>query len=123
MQKTQSIQMVAEIKGDINNLFSITADGDMPILVTRNIVLFPGIISPVIIGRKKSIALTKKIEKKEGMVFGVFNQKDESIQEPAEDDINHIGVFAKLIKVVEMPEAMACTPPSYRLWDAPTWTA
>ncbi|MDY6318603.1 MAG: endopeptidase La [Prevotella sp.] len=103
MQKTQSIQMVAEIKGDINNLFSITADGDMPILVTRNIVLFPGIISPVIIGRKKSIALTKKIEKKEGMVFGVFNQKDESIQEPTEDDINHIGVFARLIKVVEMP--------------------
>lgn len=123
MQKTQSIQMVAEIKGDINNLFSITADGDMPILVTRNIVLFPGIISPVIIGRKKSIALTKKIEKKEGMVFGVFNQKDESIRSLRKTTSTTSVSSPNSSKSWRCREAMACTPPSSRLWDAPTWTA
>lgn len=103
MQKKQSIQMIAEYQGDVKELFDNSAEGDMPVLVTRNVVLFPGVITPVIIGRKKSVMLIKKAEKNPDMVFGVFNQTDENIVEPAENEINHTGVFAKLIKVIEIP--------------------
>ena len=39
--QTASIQMVADFDGDINSLFSICKDGEMPIIPTRNIVLHP----------------------------------------------------------------------------------
>ena len=42
--------MIADYDGDIKNLFETEMSGSFPILVTRNIVLFPGIITPIIVG-------------------------------------------------------------------------
>ena len=74
MQKKQSIQMIAEYQGDIKKLFDSNVEGDMPVLITRNVVLFPGVITPVVIGRKKSVMLIKKAEKNPDMArqFGIM---------------------------------------------------
>lgn len=49
--QTASIQMVADFDGDINSLFSICKDGEMPIIPTRNIVLHPGVLIPIMVTR------------------------------------------------------------------------
>ena len=42
-----SIQMIADYEGDITKFLEQDFDGEMPILATRNIVLFPGVFSPL----------------------------------------------------------------------------
>lgn len=74
----------------------------IPILTLRSSVLFPGAITPITIGRDKSIKLIKEIEEK-GMLFGAVLQRDGNIEEPAEEDLYRIGTVARLLKVLEMP--------------------
>lgn len=95
--------MIADYDGDINDLFNVKADGELPILATRNVILFPGVITPVVIGRKKSMALIKKVAKKPDTVFAVFNQTKEEVGDPKEKDLNRIGVFARLMRVINIP--------------------
>ena len=47
--------MIADYDGDISNLFNVNIEGELPILATRNMAMFPGVITPVIIGRKQSL--------------------------------------------------------------------
>ena len=71
-----SIQMIADYDGDISTLFNTTVEGEIPILATRNLMLFPGVLTPILIGRKQSLSLINKISKKEDQTFAIFCQKD-----------------------------------------------
>lgn len=103
--KYTSIQMIADYEGDINNLLDINIAGDIPILATRNLVLFPGILMPVLVGREPSVKLIKKLQKNPETIFGIFSQEDENIENPTFKDLYNTGVYAKIVKVVEMPGA------------------
>ena len=48
-----SIQMIADYDGDVTNLFNVNIEGELPILATRNMAMFPGVITPVLIGRRQ----------------------------------------------------------------------
>lgn len=74
----------------------------IPILTLRSSVLFPGAITPVTIGRDKSIKLIKEMEGS-GKIFGAVLQKNASVEEPTKDDLYKIGTLARLLKVLEMP--------------------
>ena len=104
-EKSTTIQMIADYDGDIKNLFETETSGSFPILVTRNIVLFPGIITPIIVGREKSLALVEFMKKNQDQTMAVFCQKDPSLDDPDFKDIYKWGVFARLIRVIEMPDS------------------
>lgn len=74
----------------------------LPILTLRSSVLFPGAVTPVTIGRDKSIRLIKAMES-ENRLFGAILQRDASVEEPAEEDLYRVGTVARLLKVLEMP--------------------
>lgn len=95
--------MIADYEGDVTNLFNVNIDGELPILATRNIAIFPGVISPVIIGRKQSLNLLDKLRKHNDAAFAVFCQKDQEVENPEGKDLFEYGVYAKLVKVLEMP--------------------
>ena len=95
--------MIADYEGDVTNLFNVNIDGELPILATRNIAIFPGVISPVIIGRKQSLNLLDKLRKHNDATFAVFCQKDQEVENPEGKDLFEYGVYAKLVKVLEMP--------------------
>ena len=95
--------MIADYEGDVTNLFNVNIDGELPILATRNIAIFPGVISPVIIGRKQSLNLLDKLRKHKDAAFAVFCQKDQEVENPEGKDLFEYGVYAKLVKVLEMP--------------------
>ena len=38
-----AFSMIADYEGDVAKLFEESIDGDVPVLATRNLVLFPGV--------------------------------------------------------------------------------
>ncbi|MCH2194293.1 endopeptidase La [Kordia sp.] len=75
----------------------------LPILPLRNTVLFPGVVIPITAGRDKSIQLIKDANNG-GKVIGVVSQKDESVENPALEDINTLGTVARILRVLQMPD-------------------
>jgi len=97
--------MIADYEGDITDLFDISTLDEIPILATRNLMMFPGVIMPVLVGRPASLALLDEVSKKEGALFAVFCQKDSNVENPSEEDLCEYGVYARLVRVIEMPGA------------------
>ena len=97
--------MIADYEGDITNLFNSKLDGELPILPTRNLVVFPGVISPILIGRQSSVAMIEEVMDSNDGTFAIFCQKDPGVDNPAMKDLFSYGVYAKLIRVLDMPGA------------------
>ena len=95
--------MIADFDGDISTIFNKHTDDELPMLITRNLVVFPGVLTPIIIGRKQSLELINAIKGNEEKLFAVFAQRDASIEMPKEQDIFEQGVFARLVRVIDMP--------------------
>lgn len=75
----------------------------LPILPLRNTVLFPGVVIPITAGRDRSIELINKANK-DSKTIGVVSQKDAKIENPTAKDLNELGVVAKILKVLKMPD-------------------
>ena len=75
----------------------------IPILPLRNMVLFPGVYLPVIIGRPKSMRLIKEAVHKKSLI-GVVCQKEMDTEDPVLEDLYTTGVIADIVRVLEMPD-------------------
>lgn len=79
-------------------------DGDnIPVLALRNMVLFPGVILPVALGRKKSLNAVRTAYKHHQLI-GVFSQKDPKVEDPDMSDLYSTGTVAQVIKMLDMPD-------------------
>ncbi len=74
----------------------------LPILTLRSSVLFPGAITPITVGRDKSISLVRAVNA-EGGVLGAVLQKESEVEDPTPDDMYKVGTAARIIKILEMP--------------------
>jgi len=75
----------------------------LPLLPLRNTVLFPGVVLPITVGREKSINAIKQANGSD-KIIGVVSQKDPKIENPGEKDVHQIGVVAKIIKMLKLPD-------------------
>ena len=75
----------------------------LPILPLRNTVLFPGVVIPITAGRDSSIKLINDANNG-SKVIGVVAQRDEKVENPAHKDIHQIGVVARILRVLKMPD-------------------
>lgn len=90
----------------------VSADDDMPqggampdvlpILTLRSSVLFPGAITPITVGREKSMKLVRDVEQNGGML-GALLQKEAEVENPGPEDLYSVGTAARILKVLEMP--------------------
>ena len=94
--------MISDIDGDFTELISAEMPKSVPLLVTRNLVLFPGVVTSIMIARSSSMKIIKKCEKTHEII-GVAPQYDENIENPSRQDIFDMGVYARVVKVFEMP--------------------
>ena len=95
--------MIADIEGDFKDLISgVPTPNELPILAVRNLVLFPGVVSPILIGRESSSTLVKRAEKR-AWVIGIVCQHDPDVDEPGKDDLYEYGVYAKVVKQLTLP--------------------
>lgn len=95
--------LVADFEGDESSVFEVEIDETLPILPLRNMVLFPGVVMPVAVGRKSSLKLVKAAEKK-NFHIGVVCQLAPETDNPGFDDLYHVGTVAKIVKVLELPD-------------------
>jgi ATP-dependent Lon protease len=100
-ENSDFIPIIADNEDDDMNNSDIP--DDLPILPLKNTVLFPGVIIPISVGRKKSIRLIKSAYKKDRHI-GIVTQRDSKIDDPSPTDLYEIGTLAKIIKVLEMPD-------------------
>ncbi len=75
----------------------------LPILPLKNTVLFPGIVTPITIGRDKSIRAVQKAYE-DNRFIGVLSQKDVKIESPSARDLYRIGTIARVLKLLKMPD-------------------
>src|SRR5690554_142736 len=75
----------------------------LSILPLRNMILFPGVVIPITVGRDKSIKLVKDAYKGE-KIIGVFSQKQGETEDPQMDELNKVGTIASIIKILQMPD-------------------
>ena len=101
--------MIAEYDGDITNLYGTTPEGVVPILATRNMVMFPAVISPILVGREQSVNLLNYLDKHPGTLIAIFSQKNPDIEHPREEDLYRYGCYAKLVRRIELPGSENCT--------------
>lgn len=95
--------MIADFDGDPSLLFETMEAGDYPVLATRNIFLFPAAIAPIIVGRVPSVNLVRHLEKNNDEIFCVFCQRDSNVEAPTTKDMYPVGVFARLVRTMEIP--------------------
>ncbi len=95
------IPMIAD--DDTKYMEGLTPDAEVPLLPLRNMVLFPGVVLPINIGRKKSLTQVRDVFSSGG-VIGVVAQKDGLVEEPTVDDLYSVGTIAQILRILEMPD-------------------
>jgi ATP-dependent Lon protease len=75
----------------------------MPLLLLRDVVLFPGETIPVILGGEKSIIALDRALATEGRLFCVA-QRDARIEEPKKKDIYRVGTIGIVDQVSRLPD-------------------
>jgi ATP-dependent Lon protease len=75
----------------------------VPIVATRNLVLFPGIVLPVALGREESIAAAQDAVRT-GRKIGLLLQRDPSVEKPSATDLYEVGVLASVVRYVTGPD-------------------
>ena len=95
--------LVADFEGDESSVFEVEMDDTLPILPLRNMVLFPGVVLPVAVGRKSSLRLAKTASKNK-LNIGVVCQLNPETESPGYADLYHTGTMAKIIRILELPD-------------------
>ncbi len=77
---------------------------DLPILATRNLVLFPGVTIPIAITRDSSLELARRASD-EHQPIGIVCQVDPDTESPSvTKGLHRYGVVADVFQVVELPD-------------------
>ena len=74
-----------------------------PLLPLRDIVVFPGMVVPLFVGRDKSVAALEAAMEGEKDIF-LLAQLDPSCDEPEKDDLFTIGVVAQVLQMLKLPD-------------------
>lgn len=88
---------------DEDNMHAEKVPNLLSILPLRNTVLFPGVVIPITVGRDKSINLIKDAFKGD-KIIGVVAQKNDTIEDPSQEDLNSVGTVAQILKMLRMPD-------------------
>ena len=77
----------------------ILVPNEVPILPLRGTVLYPDLILPIMVGRKKSVKLIDDAMDSD-RIIGVITQKRSEIEDPKENDLYSVGVAALILRMI-----------------------
>lgn len=112
--KKEDFKLLSMLSDNEEELFPIITDGEdignfnnsipdeAPILPLRNLVVFPGVVTQISIGRHNSHLLIKEAYEAD-VLIGTVAQRISTVENPSFNDIYQIGTLAKIIKIIEMP--------------------
>jgi ATP-dependent Lon protease len=74
-----------------------------PVLPLRDTVVFPHVIAPLFVGRKKSILALEKVMRSDTFIM-LATQKKASDDEPPTEVIYEVGTLASVLQLLEVPD-------------------
>jgi len=77
--------------------------GKLPVLLLRDIVIFPYMIAPLFVGREKSKNAIDQALSTNRMVL-LLTQKDMNIEEPKRDEVFEMGTVALIMRMLKLPD-------------------
>ncbi len=78
---------------------------ELPLLASRGVVVFPHMVIPLLVGRDRSIEALEEAMLEEKRIL-IAAQKDESIEDPVEDDLYKVGTITEVKQLVKLPNGM-----------------
>ena len=75
----------------------------LPLLPLRDIVVFPGMVVPLFVGREKSVAALEAAMAGEKDIF-LLAQLDPGCDDPDRDDLYDVGVVASVLQLLKLPD-------------------
>ena len=81
----------------------IKIDDNLSVLPIRDIVMFPYMVMPLIVGRENSKAAVDFALNNNHIIF-LACQKDASIETPTSDDIYETGTISSILRMIKMPD-------------------
>jgi ATP-dependent Lon protease len=80
-----------------------TVKYDLPLIPLRDVVIFPGVVSTLFVGRNKSIhALNAAMAGEKKIILAA--QKDGSLDAPLFDDLFKVATIANILQLIKLPD-------------------
>lgn len=77
----------------------------LPVLPLRDIVIFPYMIFPVLVGREQSIRAANAAVERDKFIF-LSSQKKSNLEDPQQEDIYHEGTIARIVQILKLPNGL-----------------
>ncbi|HTR98877.1 MAG TPA: LON peptidase substrate-binding domain-containing protein, partial [Bacteroidota bacterium] len=77
----------------------------LPVLPLRDVVVFPYMIFPVLVGRESSLRAVNEALEREKYIF-LAAQRNSVTEEPGAGDIYHDGTVAKIVQILKLPNGL-----------------
>ena len=74
-----------------------------PLLPLRDIVVFPSMVTPLFVGREKSIKALQEVMKNDKSII-LVTQKNSEIDDPQIKDIYGYGCLSKVLQLLKLPD-------------------
>jgi ATP-dependent Lon protease len=82
---------------------AVESSGPLPLLPTRELIVFPGMVAPLFVGREKSVrAIACAFDEKTAIILSA--QRRPSVEEPTADDIEAVGTRATVLQLFRLPD-------------------
>ncbi|MGC8791563.1 MAG: LON peptidase substrate-binding domain-containing protein, partial [Desulfurella sp.] len=75
----------------------------LPVVPLRDMVVFPYMVTPLLVGREFSIKAIDEALSKDRIIF-VVSQKNFEVNEPTPDQINTVGTVCLILRMLKMPD-------------------
>ena len=86
-----------------NAIKTNTPEAVYPMMPLRDIVVFPHMVVPLFVGRRKSISALEEALRKDKNIF-LSAQRDAKIDNPTEEDIHTLGTLSTIIQLLRLPD-------------------
>src|SRR3984893_15186657 len=73
------------------------------IVPVRKMVLFPGLVAPITVGRPRSIAAAQQAVREQRQI-GILMQRDAEVADPAAIDLHRFGTVANVVRYMTAPD-------------------
>lgn len=78
----------------------------LPVIALRDLVFFPYMVLPLLIGRARSVAALTEARDDEDLVLLVA-QRDPAVDDPGSDQLFRVGTVARVVQVSTLPDGTA----------------
>nr|MEE4268402.1 endopeptidase La [Candidatus Krumholzibacteria bacterium] len=82
---------------------NIELPGRLPLLPLRDVVVFPYMVTPLLVGRPRSVAAVEAAMDRDQFMC-VVAQKEPEIEDPAAGDLFRVGTVIKVLQIIRTPD-------------------